>query len=72
VYLTVFIRYRNLIPFMYLLLIIEYAGRILLGLWKPLVVSHIPPGAFGDYIMVPLASLMLILSLKGPNKKDPK
>ena len=64
VYLVVYFRYRSLIPFMYLLLILEYSGRILIGFLKPLEVTHIPPGAIGDYIMVPLAILMLFLSLK--------
>jgi hypothetical protein len=54
---------------MYLLLLVEYSGRIVLGFIKPLEVSHTLPGAFLDYVMVPLATLMLILSLKRPKKK---
>lgn len=54
---------------MYLLLVVEYSGRIVLGLLKPLVVSHVPLGAIGNYVMVPLACIMLFLSLKGPKKK---
>jgi predicted neutral ceramidase superfamily lipid hydrolase len=69
VYLVVFFRYKNLIPFMYLLILTEYSGRIALGYIKPLEVSHTPPGVIGDYILVPLAILMLILSLKRPKKK---
>jgi hypothetical protein len=69
VYLVVYIRYKSLIPFMYLLLLVEYSGRIVLGFMKPLEVTHTPPGAIGDYVMVPLAILMLILSLKRPEKK---
>jgi predicted neutral ceramidase superfamily lipid hydrolase len=69
VYLVVFFSYKSLIPFMYLLILAEYSGRIVLGFIKPLEVSHTPPGAIGDYIMVPLAVLMLILSLKKPKKK---
>jgi hypothetical protein len=66
VYLIVFFWYKSLIPLMYLLILVEYSGRIALGLFKPLVVAHTPPGAIGDYILVPLAILMLILSLKRP------
>lgn len=69
VYLVVYFRYRSLIPFMYLLLLVEYSGRIMIGFVKPLEVLHTPPGAIADYIMVPLAILMLFLSLKRPNKK---
>ena len=69
VYLVVFFRYKSLIPFMYLLILAEYSGRIALGFIKPLEISYAPPGAIGDYILVPLAILMLILSLKRPMKK---
>ena len=69
VYSVVFFRYKSLIPFMYLLLIIEYSGRMVLGILKPPVVSHVPPGAIGNYVMVPLACIMLFLSLKRPKKK---
>lgn len=71
VYLVVFFRYKSLIPFMYVLLIAEYSGRIVIGFIKPLEVTHIPPGAIGDYVILPLAILMLILSLKRPKKKEP-
>lgn len=70
VYLTVFLRYKSLIPLMYILIILEYAGRIAIGHYKPLVVSHTPPGAIGDYIIVPIAIIMLILSLKKPSKSS--
>jgi predicted neutral ceramidase superfamily lipid hydrolase len=69
VYLVVYFRYKSLVPFIYLLILAEYSGRIAIGLVKPLDVSHTPPGAIGDYVMVPLAIIMLILSLKRPKKK---
>jgi hypothetical protein len=69
VYLVVFLRYKSLIPFMYLLILVEYSGRVLIGLVKPLTVSHVPPGAIGDYVLIPLAAVMLILSLKKSNKQ---
>jgi len=68
VYLVVLFRYRSLIPFMYLLILVEYSGRGLIGIVKPLTVSHIPPGAIGDYILIPLAAVMLIASLKNQNR----
>ena len=64
IFLTVYLRYKNLIPLMYLIVLAEYSGRIILGLIKPLTTSHVPPGAYGDYIMVPLAIVMLIISRK--------
>jgi hypothetical protein len=64
VYLVVFFHYKSLIPFMYVLILIEYSGRVLIGLAKPLTVSHTPPGAIAYYIMISLAFIMLILSLK--------
>lgn len=69
VYLVVSFRYRSLIPFMYLLVLLEYSGRILIGFLKPLTVIHIPPGAISDYILVPLALLMLLLSLMRPKAR---
>ena len=68
VYLVVFLRYKSLIPFMYILIIIEYSGRVLIGMAKPLIVSHTPPGAIGDYILIPLAIIMLILCFRRPRK----
>ena len=60
-------RYQGLIPLMYLLMIFEYAMRIVLGNLKPIVTTTTAPGAIGDYILVPLALVMLILSLRtGP------
>jgi hypothetical protein len=64
VYLAVLLRYKSLIPFMYMLIIIEYSGRVLIGMVKPLIVSHTPPGAIGDYILIPLAIMMLMLCFK--------
>ena len=69
VYLIVLLRYRSLIPLMFVFIFAEYSGRILIGLAKPLIVSHTPPGAIGDYILVPLTIIMLILSLLTPKKK---
>ena len=69
VYVVVFFRYKSLIPFMYILIIVEYSGRVLIGMIKPLIVSHTPPGAIGDYILIPLAVLMLILCFKRSRKE---
>ena len=72
VYLVVLLRYKSLIPLMYVLIFIEYVSRMLLGVFKPAVSTHVVPGGVGDYIMIPLALIMLFLSLiniKNINKR---
>ena len=49
---------------MYLFILVEYTGRMLLTFAKPIVATGTAPGAIGNYILIPLALLMLILSLK--------
>ncbi len=61
--LLVVFRYRSLIPFMYLMLILETLLRKLVGFMKPVTFAHTPPGAIGNQIILPLAALMLVLSL---------
>ncbi len=46
---------------MYLLLILETILRITAARLHPVTFSHTPPGAYGNYVMLPLAVLMLIL-----------
>lgn len=64
----VYIKYKSMIPAMYVLLIIEYIMRMVIGIMKPIVTIGTAPGAIGNYIFVPLTILMLILSLM-KNKK---
>lgn len=71
VQLTVAFRYRSLVPFMYVLLIFETLLRILVGRMKPVSFAHAPPGAFGNYAMLPLAAAMLALSFYGVAGKVP-
>jgi hypothetical protein len=61
--LLVALRYRTLIPLMYLFLIVETLGRMAVGHFKPPVLLHVPPGGSADYVLLPLALLMLVLSL---------
>jgi hypothetical protein len=61
--LVVAFRYRSLVPFMYVLLIVETLLRLLVGHTKPVTFAHTPPGAIGNYVILPLASLMLVMSL---------
>lgn len=61
--LLVVFRYRSLVPFMYLMLMLEVLLRELVGRTKPVTFSHTPPGAIGNQLILPLAALMLGLAL---------
>ena len=63
VYLGVALKYRSLIPAMYVLLIFEYAMRFVIGQMKPIVTTGTAPGSIGNWIMVPLCAVLLVLSL---------
>lgn len=65
VQLLVAFRYRSLVPLMYVLLIVEVLLRELVGRIKPVSFAHTPPGALANYILLPLALVMLVLSLWG-------
>ena len=55
-------------PLMYVLLILETLFRLLVGYVRPVSFARTPPGAIGNYIVMPLALLMLALSFWNPNK----
>ena len=63
VYLGVSLKYRSLIPAMYVLVIFEYAMRIVIGQMKPIVTSGTAPGSIGNWIMVPVCAVLLVLSM---------
>jgi hypothetical protein len=65
VQLLVAFRYRSLVPLMYALLIVETLLRVWVGRTRPVAFGHTPPGAIGNYVVLPLALVMLILSLWG-------
>lgn len=67
-YVVVLWRYQILIPLMWLLTVIEYSGRLLLTFAKPFEIHGTAPGAIGNYVLIPLALLMLVLSLR--ERKD--
>ena len=61
--LLVAFSYRSLIPLMYLLLILETLLRELVGQMKPVTFAHTPPGAIANFVILPLALVMLVLSV---------
>jgi hypothetical protein len=63
-YIAVLIKYKSLIPLMYLFLVLEYSTRLLLSFYKPFALEGQAPGGIGNYVLVPLFILMFILSLK--------
>ena len=63
VYLGVYLKYKSLIPAMYVLMIVEYAMRIFISQMKPIVTIGTAPGSVGNWIMVPVCAVLLALSL---------
>jgi hypothetical protein len=61
--LLVLVRYRSLVPLMYVLLILETLLREWVGRTKPVTFAHTAPGAIANQVMLPLAVVMLALSL---------
>ncbi len=60
-------RYRNLIPLMYVLIVLECILRFFSGVLHPLTpdfYAHTPPGKVGNLPMLLVAALMLVLSLR--------
>ena len=63
-YIVVLMKYKSLIPLMYLFLVLEYLTRLLLAFYKPFVLEGYAPGGIANYFLVPLFVVMFILSLK--------
>jgi hypothetical protein len=63
VQLAVAFRYRSLVPLMYALLILEILLRMLVGRLKPVQFAHTPPGAIGNWVLLPVAVVMLVIAL---------
>lgn len=62
-------RYRTLLPLFYILLFVETVGRMMVGKMKPAVFLHgTPPGGILNFVMLPLAVVMFVLSLWDKNK----
>lgn len=63
-YVLVLWRYQSLIPLMWLFLLFEWGGRLILSSAKPFETVGQAPGGVGNYIFTPLALLMLVLALR--------
>lgn len=69
IYLLSCIRYRALIPLLYLLLIFEYGGRVVIRWFKPIATIETPPGALISIPMIVVSLILLGLCLL-PSKND--
>ena len=56
--------------FMLAIVLPEQALRIAVSQIKPLEVAAPPPGAIGSYILLPIALIALLLSLRESSKAD--
>ena len=59
----VILRYRSLVPLMWVVQLLEILGRMLVGRIKPVTFAHTPPGAIGNYVFLVLAIIMLIIAI---------
>jgi len=59
----------NLIPLMFLSLTLEYSLRLIVGQFKPILTIHTAPGAYANYIAIPLSLVLFALSIKKTTSK---
>jgi hypothetical protein len=68
-YAIVSLRYRSLIPLMYIFIFFEYAMRIVLGHLKPISLAGAAPGEIGNWVLAPAAAVLFLLSILRPKKE---
>ena len=59
------IRYKSLIPLMYLMLVLEWATRFLLSMYKPIETVGQAPGGIGNMVLPFVCLVMFFLSIRG-------
>jgi hypothetical protein len=62
-YVIVCLRYKSLIPLMYLFIFFEYVMRLILGVLKPIETTGTAPGAIINFIFPPLVIILFLLSM---------
>jgi hypothetical protein len=65
--ILVLFRYRAMIPFMFLFLLLEHLGRKLVLYFIPIDRSGTPPGTYVNLILLGVMIAGLVLSLSGKN-----
>ena len=63
-YILSIVRYKSLIPLMYLTMVVEYTLRFVIGLAKPMEHSGTAPGEVANVVLPLLTLVMLLLSLQ--------
>jgi hypothetical protein len=63
-YVLVLWRYPSLIPLMWLFILFEWTGRLLLGFVKPFETAGTAPGAIGNLVIPVIAVIMFGFSLR--------
>lgn len=61
-------RYREFVPLMIAEIAIEQLIRIMIGRMKPFITVRSPPGRLGSLVVLPLATIMLFVSLTRNDK----
>lgn len=64
------IRYKSMVPLLWLFILLEYGGRKLVGIFKPLETIETAPGATAATVFPIVALVMLALAL-WPEKNSP-
>jgi hypothetical protein len=64
------IRYKSMIPLLWLFIFLEYGGRRLIGIYKPLETVGTAPGAVAGYVLPIVALVMLVFALWPEKKAD--
>jgi hypothetical protein len=60
---VIIFRHRHLVPLGLLFQTLDWGGRILVGLLKPVEIASAPPGEIGSYILFPLCVVALWFSM---------
>ena len=63
-YVLVLWRYQSLIPLMWLFVLFEWTGRLLLGWVKPFETAGTSPVAIGNLVIPMIALIMFVFSLR--------
>ncbi|MGB0617308.1 MAG: hypothetical protein ACPGOT_04625 [Candidatus Poseidoniaceae archaeon] len=63
-YILTIVRYKSLIPLMYLTMVVEYTLRFVIGLAKPIEHSGTAPGEVANVLLPLFTLIMLLLSLQ--------
>lgn len=63
-YVVALLRYRRLLPLLYLLLIGEYGGRMLIGALKPIPTVDTAPGAVINVPLIIFSIVMFVLAIR--------